>query len=107
MPRISAVASIGWDEGAAGAAAGGTSTQQLAARRGGVAHEETALLACFEHALGQQLVIGGHHGIGADAVMACALAHRGQARAGQDQALLDALCIARGQLLGQRNAGAA
>ena len=66
-----------------------------------VAHEEAALRPRLHQALRQQLVVGGHHGGRADPVQRRALPHAGQARAGRQQLVADALGKALGQLVGQ------
>jgi hypothetical protein len=83
----------------------GRATQRFGRPR--LAHEEAALAARLHQPLRQQLVVGGHHRGRAHAVAARAVAHRGQAGAGHQQPLADALGVARGQLLGQRGAGGA
>ena len=69
-----------------------------------LAHEEAALGAGLDQAERLQAVVGGHQGGRADALLARALAHRGQAAAGQQQALLDALREALRQRLGASTA---
>ncbi len=72
-----------------------------------IAHEEAALALGLHQALGLQLVVGGDHGVRAHALLARALAHRGQARAGGQQPRADALGKALGQLVGQGAVGGA
>lgn len=79
----------------------GFARQTVGARRGHFAHEEAPVLARLHQALREQLVVGGHHGGGAHAVLQRALAHRGQARTGRQQAAADAVGEAHGELLGQ------
>ena len=52
----------------------------------------------FDQALRQQLVISRHHRAGANPLLLRALPHRRQARAGRQQAGLDALGKTRGKL---------
>jgi len=72
-----------------------------------IADIEAALSARLHQALRQQLVVGRHHGIGAHALLARAIAHRGQARASGQQARANALGEALGQLFGQGAVGGA
>lgn len=73
----------------------------------GFANEKPSLLARLQQTLREQLVIGGHHRVGTDAVMARAVPHRGQPRARQQQPLLDPRREALRQLLRERLAGIA
>ena len=77
------------------------------ARRAGdrVAHVEAALAPRFHQALRQQLVVGRDHRVRAHALLSRAFAHRGQARAGRQQAVADALGKAVGELLRERLGG--
>jgi hypothetical protein len=122
MPRISAVASTGacraciqpavlqapsGSRPAAASICAGLSAafvlggEQRRIERG-IAHKKTAVLARHHQALRQQLVVGGHHGGDAHALLLGAQAHRGQARARRQQAAAYALGKARRELFGQR-----
>ena len=103
MPRISVVALIGTGVRGAGALRPGSGVDSAS----GAAHEEAALCARFDQPLRQQLVVGGDHRGRADLVPARAFAHRGQARAGREQALADALGKTRRELVGQGAVGLA
>ena len=66
-----------------------------------LAHEKAALRAHLNQALGLQVVVSGHHGGRADALLLCALAHAGQARASGQKVVADPAGKAGGQLFGQ------
>ncbi|MPN59405.1 hypothetical protein SDC9_207126 [bioreactor metagenome] len=66
-----------------------------------VAHIKAALRPGLDQPLGLQQVVGGHHRVGAHALLARAFTHRGQARASRQQPRAYALGQTLGQLLGQ------
>ncbi len=87
---------------------GGRGAGALAGGRGAeVTHIEAALAAGLDEAAREQLVVGGHHGVGAHAIPRGGIAHRGQASAGGQQPGHDALSEQGGKLVGQCDAGLA
>ena len=70
-----------------------------------VSYIKALVAACLDQALGQQLVIGGHHRAGAHALLLGALAHRGQTAARRHQPTGHARGQARGQLARERLRG--
>ena len=68
---------------------------------GPISYKKPAVFLGFNQALRQQLIVRSHHRTGAHTLLLCALPHRGQSRAGSQQAGLDTFAQARCELIGQ------